>query len=346
MVNKSISCVIITNGLNNKFLTKRTLSSIIRTTDNIGWNIEIIVVDNSPSQNVKDILIRERYTPLETKKIKVVKSTPNHLPKAFNTGVKKSKNKYVALFHDDCEILDNNWVNKLTKELNDLVYMVGVELHTDITPFKFIKTKEYLKEVPVVFEKIKFLEIGGYDETYYWGFEDVLFCAKILNKGKLLKRIPINYLHFNGMSTILLQKKAITNKKEFREIQNKFVNMTTKEEFNNFKRKEMGHIVVDTKDVIKNPILRILLLLFSRRKTIKIPRNLGVNVGYIQLCKYWKVVPTKVPTEILMGLMPETKEEIRILIKDISENKDGELYSKLEKYKGKIFRDYFETISR
>ncbi len=39
------------------------------------------------------------------------------------------------------------------------------------------------------------------------------------------------------MSTILLQKKAITNKKEFREIQNKFVNMTNKEEFNNFKRK-------------------------------------------------------------------------------------------------------------
>ena len=65
--------------------------------------------------------------------------------------------------------------------------MVGPEVHTDIKPFKIIKTKKYLKEVPVVLEKVKFLELGGYDETYYWGFEDVLFSAKILNKGKTYK---------------------------------------------------------------------------------------------------------------------------------------------------------------
>ena len=346
MVNNSISCIIVTNGLNNKFLTERTLFSIIKTTNNIGWNVELILVDNSPEQNVKDTLKEEKYLPVLTKRLKVVKSVPNHLPKAFNVGVKNAKSKFIALFHDDCEIIDEKWVDKLTSNLNEEVYMVGPEVHTDIKPFKIIKTKKYLKEVPVVLEKVKFLELGGYDETYYWGFEDVLFCAKILNKGKHIKHIDIKHLHFNGMSTILLQKKATHTKKEFLETQNKFVNMVNKEEFNDFKRKEMGHIEVGAKDVIKNPIFRTLLLPFLRGKTIKTTRNLGVNLGYIKLCKYWKTTPTEVPTEIIMELMPKTQEEIDILMDDIKQQKDGELYGRLEKYKGKIFKDYFNTIKR
>ena len=31
---------------------------------------------------------------------------------------------------------------------------------------------------------------------------------------------------------------------------------------------------------------------------------------------------------------------------DIKQQKDGELYGRLEKYKGKIFKDYFNTIKR
>ena len=50
-----------------------------------------------------------------------------------------------------------------------------------------------------------------------------------------------------------------------------------------------------------------------------------------------------IPTEVLIGLMPKTKNDIEVLMKDIRENKDGELYSGLEKYKGEIFKRYFET---
>jgi|TARA_R110000822_G_scaffold176556_1_gene316137 hypothetical protein len=346
MVKNSISCVILTNGLNNKFLTERTLSSIIKTTDNTGWDVELILVDNSPEQNVEKILKEQNYLPVVTKRIKVIESLPNHLPKAFNLGVKKSNSKYTALFHDDCEILDSQWINKLTSNLTEEVYMVGVEIHTDIKPFKIIKTKEYLKEVPVVFEKVKFLELGGYDETYYWGFEDVLLCAKILNKGKHIKHIPINHLHFNGMSTILLQKKVLKDKSKFIEAQNKFVQMTNKKEFNQFKKKEMGYVKVNINNITKNPLIRTLLLLFSLWKTLETTRNIGVNLGYTQLCKYWKTKLTEIPTEVIIGLMPKTQEEIDILMDDVKQQKDGELYGRLEKYKGKIFRDYFNTIKR
>ena len=95
--------------------------------------------------------------PVASKRIKIINSLPNHLPKAFNIGVKTATKKYIALFHDDCEILDNKWVEKLTSELNDIVYMVGPELHTNITPHKIITQKSYLKEVPVRIRKRKFL---------------------------------------------------------------------------------------------------------------------------------------------------------------------------------------------
>ena len=81
--------MILTNGLNNKFLTERTLASIIKTTDNTGWNVELILVDNSPEQNVEKILKEQNYLTVVTKRIKVIESLPNHLPKAFNLGVKK-----------------------------------------------------------------------------------------------------------------------------------------------------------------------------------------------------------------------------------------------------------------
>ena len=346
MVGNSISCIVITNGLNNKFLTERTLSSIMSTTNHIGWQIELIVVDNSPNQNVKDILLDKGYLHVLNKRINIIKSKPNHLPKAFNIGVKNSNSKYVALFHDDCEVLDDTWVKNLTSHLTNKVYMVGPELHSDIEPLKIIKQKKYLKEVPVVLEREKFLEIGGYDETYYWGFEDVMFSTKILNLGKQIKKVPIRYNHFNGMSTILLQKKYLSSQNDFKNTQDKFVKMLNRVEFENFKKNTMGHIKVKIKEVIQNPLLKLLLFFLNFSTNIKITKNIGVNLGYIQLCRYWKTTPTKVPTEVLVGLMPKTQKDIDLLMEDIKQQKDGELYGKLEKYKGKIFRDYFETISR
>ncbi len=84
----SISCIIV-NNLNDSFVKKRLIPSILTNTDS-DVDLEIIVVDNSPEQNFK------------YKNIKVVKSEPFHLPKAFNIGVKNSTKKYLAFFHDDC----------------------------------------------------------------------------------------------------------------------------------------------------------------------------------------------------------------------------------------------------
>jgi hypothetical protein len=146
------------------------------------------------------------------------------------------------------------------------------------------------------------------------------------------------------MSTILLQKKLTETPIEFLKIQNKFVKMKSKNEFINFKEQTMGYTKVKIKYVTHNILLYLLLVIINKSFSLKVPLNLGVNLGYFQASKYWKTTPTEIPTEVIMGLMPKTQKEIDILMVDIKQQKDGELYNKLEKHKGKIFRDYFGTM--
>jgi len=331
-MDKTISCIII-NTFNNEFVKKRTIPSIINTTKTLnGWDVEIIVVDNNPNNKFKIN---------ETDNIKVIKSEPYHLPKAFNCGVKHAKYKYIAIFHDDCEMLDYNWVIKTTNQLNDHVYATSPELYTNAKPYKVVSHTDYLKEVPLVMERSKFNEIGGYDETYYWGFEDVIFSSNIFKKGKTIKQTPLNYLHFNGMSTMILQlenDKEIT-KKRLREIKNKFLEMKTIEEFTKFKDENTTYIKVKTKSIIDSFFVRVLMFLKNKSTYTLINKDIGVNLGYIQTFTYWGT--TTIPTEIMNSLMPRTKQELKSLMDDIKGSKNGKLYSKLEKYKNKHFKKYF-----
>ena len=76
-------------------------------------------------------------------------------------------------------------------------------------------------------------------------------------------------------------------------------------------------------------------------------KGIGINLGFIQALEYWAHKVTlkklKTPIEVMFDMFPQTKKEMDLLIKDIAQKKNGELYSTLEKYKGKIFRDYFNN---
>ena len=152
-----VSCIIISN-CNDLFVKERTIPSIIENSKS--HNIEIIVADNSLKQN------------FEYEGVKVIHTEPYHIPKAYNTGVKEASGKYVAFFHDDCEILDYKWITKLINYLDDETILVGVEKHTH--PHDGIS---YLKEVPSMMKREDFYLVGQYDETYYFGYEDTYICG-------------------------------------------------------------------------------------------------------------------------------------------------------------------------
>ena len=61
-----------------------------------------------------------------------------------------------------------------------------------------------MKNVPLVIEKSRLIALGGYDETYYIGYEDLDLTYQILATGSRFAKVELDYLHWNGMSTALM----------------------------------------------------------------------------------------------------------------------------------------------
>jgi len=334
--NRGISCIIVTPGLNNRFVCERTIPSIVNTTEHLKyWDVEIIVVDNSGEHNFEYYCIDNGYNNIINCVSKIVDSEPNHLPKAFNKGVKSSKNDYIAIFHDDCTINDDLWVEKMVNKLSESVYIVGVEEHNNAKPYKNIISNRYIKEVPLVMKKSCFNEIGGYDETYYFGFEEVMLCNSVYKLGKEVVVLDIKHTHFNGLSTMnILTKGGLT-----KELETKIVELTDKKEFRQLKKDVLGTIEVNIGQMLNNRWLRWLMYFIWILKPIRMTRGFGTNLGYSKCFLYWNTI--QIPTEVLAGLAPRTRKDFEILITDIKCGMDGELYSKLNKHKGPLFMEYF-----
>ena len=60
------------------------------------------------------------------------------------------------------------------------------------------------KNVPLVIDRERFVLLGGYDETYYIGYEDFDLIYPILSRGADFSKVELDYIHFNGMSTTLM----------------------------------------------------------------------------------------------------------------------------------------------
>ena len=323
---KTISCIIL-NCLNDLFIKERLIPSIKRTTEHLNdWVIEIIVVDSSPSQD------------FQMNGIKVIKSTPYHIPKAYNLAVKKSNNHYIALFHDDVDILDYNWVLKTTSNLSEEIYAVGPDLCTTL-PHKKFKIKFFLKEAPMIMEREKFWEIGGYDEEYYFGYEDVKLSNAIHNLEKKIKKVRLECLHFGGTTSVLITHNSEIQKKLKKEI----LKFYTVKEHNNFLLKHPDIKVVKTSILkrFKSPLMWILMFIFNKSIYIKNIKRIADNLGMRYVHDHWKI--ERVPAELYELLLPKSAKEMDLYLRDIKENKNGELYGKLEKWKNKKFEEYVDS---
>lgn len=200
--NPLISCIILLNA-NDSFVKDLTIPSIIFNSKDTP--IEIIVVNNGKTDIELD------------NNIKVIKSEFYHIPKAYNKAASMSKGKYLAFFHDDCFLSDEDWINKCIYNLTDEIIAVGPEYHEfqsnedyklrqDIDLIKEFQNDKggFLKEVPLVMEKNNFFEIGGFPEREVLGQEDIFLHKNILKSGKKNLKVDINHYHFEGISTLLL----------------------------------------------------------------------------------------------------------------------------------------------
>lgn len=184
-----LSCIILLTA-NEQFALKHLIPSIIHNTRDCA--MEIILVYNGAGANLDYFRVFRIYT-----------SEFAAVARGYNTGARAARGEYLAIFHDDCVINDSCWASKCIRLLaRDAVVVSPEVLRVHVGPFRdpFI----IAKNVPLVIRTKDYWRLGGYDELYYAGWEDLDFTYKVLSQHESLQRVNMDYLHFNGMSTIIL----------------------------------------------------------------------------------------------------------------------------------------------
>lgn len=191
---------------NNKELTRNCIRSILENTPNIAF--EIIAVDNGSTDGTAEMLISlEREGPLRC----VANQENLGFAKACNQGAKAAKGRYLVFLNNDtrvqgrwldalrsCAVRDNRIGAVGAKLLFDdgLIQHAGVVFDQKLKPvhiYKFFhphhpavqKTREFqaVSAACMLVGKDVFDQLGGFDEQYLNGYEDVDFCLRLRRDG-------------------------------------------------------------------------------------------------------------------------------------------------------------------
>ena len=189
---------------------------------------EIIVVDNGSQDNTVSLL--SKY-----KNVKIIENHANlGFAKANNIGLKSVTSEYVVFMNSDIELLDANILNMIDfLKNNPDIGIIGPKfLNPDLTPqgsvfppqtalnafkeFWLNKPNAFSKYVPenqnpiqvsyisggcLAVNKHFFESIGGWNEKYYFYFEDMDLCRKVNQIGKQVYFYPgCQIIHRHGAS--------------------------------------------------------------------------------------------------------------------------------------------------
>ncbi len=217
-----LSIIIVT--WNTATITLKCVKTINKYLD----NPEIIIVDNASKDNTVDLLAKE-------KNVKIIKNKENlGFSKANNIGLKQATNELIIFMNSDIELIDNSIIDLINYfNSNKNVGIIGPKfLNPDLTPqasifpkqsalnaFKefFLNQKNsYTKYIPNTENPIKvwavsggciltcksfFESIGGWNEKYYFYYEDLDLCRKINRIGKDVVFFPkCQIIHRHGAS--------------------------------------------------------------------------------------------------------------------------------------------------
>ena len=178
-VDPLVSCIILLTR-NDIFVKNHLLPSIVKNSH--GHAIEITVLYNGFDCNIDPF---REFNLLESDFLSVAM--------AYNKGVRHARGRYIAVFHDDCMLDDNRWIEKATEALEGGAAAVTGEFENNTA-----------KCTPLVMERQAFLDMGGFDENYRGGGEDRDLTYTLLSQDKNIGINIIRAIHFQGISTILV----------------------------------------------------------------------------------------------------------------------------------------------
>ena len=211
-------------------MTRRCLESLAKQRGKL--NVEIIVVDNASTDGTIDFLKGEA----EAGRLRAIVNPENRgFSKACNQGARAAAGRHLLFLNNDTEV-QAGWLEPLveTLEADERVSAVGSKL---LFPDRSIQhagaavledrqlpdplvarhvhyrkpenapeanqpqTLQALTAACVLIRKAAFENVGGFDEEYWNGYEDVDLCFKLRQEGGLLVYQPRSVvLHFESQS--------------------------------------------------------------------------------------------------------------------------------------------------
>ena len=233
----SFSCSIIIPVFNKIELTQQCLTHLAKVTDKPSY--EVIVVDNGSTDGTKEFLSTLGGD------IQVINNSGNFgFAKGCNQGARAAKGKHFVFLNNDT-VPKPGWLSSLVEEAeshenigvvgskllyaDDTIQHAGVAISkTFLTPYHLfrgvseslpvVNTRKELQAVTaasMLVRKETFEKVGGFDEGYMNGFEDVDLCLKIRQIGKKIVYQPRSCLYHLESQTQGRKDHDVENTKRF-----------------------------------------------------------------------------------------------------------------------------------
>ncbi|MFH1624074.1 MAG: glycosyltransferase [Pseudomonadota bacterium] len=224
----STECSIVIPVYNRVEYTRQCLEALVENTPDELY--EVIIVDNGSTDGTKEF-----FTSLEGD-LKIINNETNlGFAKACNQGAKAASGKYLLFLNNDVEVRDD-WLEPLMRVLDgdDSVAAVGSKLlcpdgtiqhagvlviddqklqdplmarniyhgkSADFVEANEMRTYQAVSAAALLVRKSAFEQVGGFDEGYWNGYEDIDLCFKLQEKGwKVVYQPESTMIHYESKS--------------------------------------------------------------------------------------------------------------------------------------------------
>lgn len=189
-------------------------------------NYEIIIVDNSKKEETRKYLGSLKYTVL-------FYNEPFNFAKINNFAVKHARGERVVFLNDDTQVISQDWIERMLEHsvkpdvgivgalllyMNNTIQHAGVligvggvtshafdGLQGDDQGYKgLVQTVRECSAVTAACMMIKknlFEQMGGFDESYAFSFNDTDLCLRLREKGYLVIYTPYAKLYHHGTAS-------------------------------------------------------------------------------------------------------------------------------------------------
>jgi GT2 family glycosyltransferase len=175
--------------------SKEYLINLIRDIKRFTKDYSLTIVDNNSTDGTKDLLAQgatDFCLPICLKK-------NEGYAVACNRGAFLGQNEYICFLNADLK-LGENWLDGMLEDMKKNEWVATGPILLDEHGYPFTQKPNWLSGACFLIKRDIFEEIGGFDENYFFYYEDDDICMKLQQKGYKFGRSGIGIVHLYNRS--------------------------------------------------------------------------------------------------------------------------------------------------